>query len=101
MKTSATASAAPLASPRATRTGDSSAARVAPPKAAERNPDSVTPTCTADRKRLGLAVSRATVWPRFPRCASCLTWLSRSETKDISAAAKIPPTVMNTKIRTM
>ena len=45
-----------------------------------------------------LVSARATVCPRLPRWASCLTWLSRSETSAISAAAKTPPTTMKTMI---
>ena len=77
------------------------AASVAPPKAAERKPARVTPICTADRKRLGFSFSRATVRPREPRWASCLTWLSRSETRAISAPANTPPTQMNSRMRAM
>ena len=37
-------------------TGARSSASVAPPKAADRKPDRVTPICTAERKRLGFSV---------------------------------------------
>src|SRR5215211_2630504 len=73
-------------------------AKVAPPKAADKNPARVTPIWTADKNRFGFSLSRATIWPRRPRRASCLTWLSRSDTNAISAAANTPPTKMKTKI---
>ena len=75
ISTSASGPASALGhSPARSATGDSGSPRVAPPKAADRKPDRVTPICTADRNRLGLAVSSATVRPRLPRSASCLTW---------------------------
>lgn len=74
---------------------------VAAPKDADRNPETVTPICTAERKLLGFWVSFSTVRPRCPLPASCLTWLSRSVTSAISAAAKVPPIRMNRKISAM
>ncbi|GAA3316779.1 hypothetical protein GCM10020219_036710 [Nonomuraea dietziae] len=59
----------------------------------------VTPICTADRKRLGSWASFATLAPLRPRCSSFRIWLSRRETRAISAAAKKPPIRM--KSRTM
>ena len=99
INTSATASAtgAPIGSRRCS-SGLSEPAKVAPPKAADKKPARVTPICTAERNWLGLACSLATAWPRLPRWASCFTWLSRSETSAISAAANTPPMAMNTTI---
>ena len=87
--------------PQPISTAEVGSSSVAPPKAADRNPDMVTPICTADRNRFGLAASAATVRPRWPRVESCLTWLSRSDTSAISAAANTPPTMMNRKISRM
>ncbi|KAI3473762.1 hypothetical protein Pfo_031649 [Paulownia fortunei] len=56
------------------------------------NPATVTPICTADRKRFGSRPSAATRAPREPRRSSCCSCDSRSETRAISAAAKTPPT---------
>ena len=72
---------------------------VTPPNAADRKPARVTPICTADRKRLGFSVSRATVRPRLPQLASWRIWLSRSDT--CSGAAKTPPIRMKTRINAM
>ena len=46
--------------PRRSRTGLKLSARVAAPKAADRNPNRVTPTCSAARKVFGFALSRST-----------------------------------------
>ena len=81
--------------------GTSASAIVVPPKAADKKPANVTPIWTAERNRLGFSCSRATSRPRRPRCPSCLTWLPRSDTKAISAAANTPPMAMNTKIKTL
>ena len=94
-------SATGLARPIRCSTGDRSSASVAPPNAADRNPATVTPICTAERKRLGFSASRATVCPRLLRWDSWRIWLSRSDTRAISAAAKIPPTTMKHKINKM
>src|SRR3954447_16891237 len=94
--TRATGSAAPGGRPRASKRGGRSPARVAPPKEAERKPASVTPTCTAARNRFGSSASLATDAPRRPRPAIARTWLSRSETRAISAAANMLPTRTNT-----
>lgn len=47
-----------------------SGAIVEGPYAAEKNPATVTPICTAARKRLGLRATCATRWPRRPCLAS-------------------------------
>ncbi len=101
IRISATVSATDSGRPSFCSFGDSPSASVAPPKAADRKPIRVTPICTADRKRFGLAATRATVSPRLPRWAIDLSWLSRRETRAISAAAKTPPISTKTKIRTM
>ena len=75
------------------------AASVAAPNAPETSVATVTPICTADRKRFGSWASFAARWPRLPRCASCRTWPSRSETRAISAPEKNPP--MSKMTRTM
>src|SRR5215212_155425 len=85
---------------RPSRTGANALAIVVPPNAADRKPASVTPICTADRNRLGSPVNWAISRPRLPRRASCLTWLSRSDTNAISAAANTPPIRINRKIMT-
>ena len=89
--TSARGCATDAGIPHPIKTGESPSARVAPPKAADRKPDRVTPICTADRNRLGLLVSRSIARPRFPLDASCLICDSRKVTKAISAAANVPP----------
>src|SRR5512139_2938628 len=93
--TSAAALENPCGSPQPTSTGARSSERVAPPNAAERKPASVTPTWTADRKRFGSSLSSATTRPRRLWPARVRTWLSRKDTRAISAAAKTPP--MRTK----
>jgi hypothetical protein len=82
-------------------TGTSASAIVVPPKAADKNPAKVTPICTADKNRFGFSCNRATSCPRLPRRARRLTWLGRSDTNAISAAANTPPMRMNTKIKMM
>jgi len=77
--------------PQRTNWSPSGSASVAAPNAAEKNPASVTPTCTAARNRLGSPTSLASRSPRAPCSVSDLTWLSRSETSAISAAEKQPP----------
>jgi len=99
--TRASGSATPAGRPAERSTGASSSARVAPPNAADRKPDSVTPICTADRNRFGWAARLATAAPRLPRVLSARTCESRSDTSAISAAAKIPPTRMNSRISRM
>src|SRR5512139_2602502 len=89
--TSAAALENPCGSPQPTSTGARSSERVAPPNAAERKPASVTPTWTADRKRFGSSLSSATIRPRRLCPANVRTWLSRKDTRAISAAAKTPP----------
>ena len=70
------------------------------PKAAEKNPASVTPTWTAARKRLGSLSSRCTALPRRPPLSAIpRTWDSRRETRAISAPEKTPP--IRTKATTM
>ena len=87
--------------PHRTSTGVRRAAMVAPPKAAESMPETVTPICTAERNRLGLPVSRSIARPRLPLPASWRTWDSRRVTSAISAAAKTPPMRMNRPMRAM
>ena len=89
------------ATPHRTNTTASASAIVAPPNAAERKPERVTPICTAERNRLGLPVRRSMARPRLPRPASCRTWLSRRVIRAISAAAKVPPMTMKTAMRAM
>ena len=101
ISTSATVAATLADRPSRCSTGARSSDRVTPPNAADRKPARVTPICTADRKRLGFSVSRAMVWPRLPRWASWRIWLSRSDTSAISAAAKMPPIRMKTRINAM
>src|SRR5215207_9947892 len=87
----ATVSATPSGTPQASSRSATGPASVAAPKAAEKKPASVTPTCTAARKRFGSPASLASRSPRRPRSRSALTWLSRRDTRAISAAAKAPP----------
>ena len=101
ISTRATVLATDSGRPSFCRCGDRPSASVAPPKAADRKPIRVTPIWTADRNRFGLAATLATISPRRPRCDSDLSWLSRSETSAISAAAKTPPISTKTRIRTM
>src|SRR5690606_12150429 len=82
-------------------TGESCTLSLSAPNAAESMVATVTPICTADRKRLGSRASLATRSPRRPCWASLRTWLSRSETMAISAAAKKPPTRMNSRTTAM
>ena len=84
--------------PRFSKTGAKDGASVEAPKAAEKNPATVTPICTADRNRLGSRAREATDVPRPPACSSRSTWPGRSETSAISVAANTPPT--STKPRT-
>ena len=101
ISTRARGCAIPSGTPQPTSTNANASDKVAPPTAAERKPETVTPIWTAERKRLGSAVRWATAWPRLPRPLSCLTWLSRSDTRAISAAAKTPPMRMKRKISAM
>ena len=71
------------------------------PKAADRKPVTVTPTCKVARSRLGLLATAATFAPRLPRVAICLIWLSRRETRAISAATKMAPRTIRAAIRPM
>ncbi len=64
--TSAVGPARDAGTPQETSTGSKESASVAAPSAAERNPASVTPTCRAARKVLGLATRRSTALPRRP-----------------------------------
>src|SRR5450631_1114525 len=96
---SAVASDMPVGTPQRTRTGANLPDRVAAPKAADRNPASVTPICSAARKRLGLPATRATLAPRRPRPESALSWLSRNDTSAISVEENRPPTRMKTRTR--
>src|SRR6478609_11134661 len=84
-------------SPAFSSTGAKSGASVEAPYAAEKKPATVTPICTAARKRLGSRATRATRSPRGPRSARALIWPSRSETRAISVPAKTPPTRMKAR----
>ena len=93
--TRAVVAAASSPRPSRSRYGARSGARVEPPYAAEKKPATVTPICTAARKRLGLRATSATRAPRAPLRSIAVSWLSRSETRAISVAAKTPPTRTN------
>jgi hypothetical protein len=99
--TSAVVSAAPAESPRSSSAPETGTARRAAPKAADRKPARVTPTCTAARKRLGSATRCATRAPRRPFSAIARAWLSRRLTSASSVPANTPPMRMKTATRTM
>src|SRR5690625_806781 len=99
--TKATVLATPLDRPRASSAGETWGAICAAPKDAEKKPARVTPIWTEERKRLEFEVSRATRAPAPPRSAIARTWLSRSETRAISEAAKTPPRRTKRKTRAM
>ncbi len=80
--------------PSASKAGAKDGASVEAPNAAEKKPATVTPICTAERKRLGSRASEATAWPRPPWLSRRSTWPERSETSAISVAANTPPTRM-------
>src|SRR6478735_5458192 len=83
--------------PRPSKTGAKDGASVEAPKAAEKNPATVTPICTAERNRLGSRAREATACPRPPWVSSRSTCPERSETSAISVAANTPPTRMNAR----
>ena len=56
----------PLVTPRPSSQSARGSDSVLAPKAAEKKPAKVTPTCTAARKRLGSLSSFCTAWPRRP-----------------------------------
>ncbi len=88
--------AAPSAIPRRSSQPATRAEMVAAPNADESMVATVTPICTAARKRLGSETSRSSRRPRAPRVAArCRTCDSRSEIIEISAALKQPPIRMN------
>src|SRR6478609_8725230 len=85
-------------SPRVSRRGTTSGAIAEAPYAAEKNPDRVTPIWTVERNRLGLRARAAVRAPVSPDFSMRRTWLSRRDTRAISAAANTPPS--STKPRT-
>src|SRR3954463_7463102 len=97
--TRASVSERPTDTPCATSQSAKGAERVLAPKAAEKKPARVTPTCTAARKRFGSLSRRWTACPRRPPSAIARTCDSRSETSAISAPEKAPP--IRTKTTTM
>ena len=92
-----TISLLPADKPNSSNLGITNTPSCSAPRAADKNPHKVIPTCAAARKRFGLPASFATCAPRLPLLDICLTWESRREIRAISAATKIPPTAISPK----
>ena len=92
-----TISLLPADKPNSSNLGITNTPSCSAPRAADKNPHKVIPTCTAAKKRFGLLASFATRAPRLPLLDICLTWESRREISAISAATKIPPTAIRPK----
>ena len=97
--TRATGSATDSGTPSPCSHAETDGEMVAPPNAEEKNPATVTPTWTAERKVLGSRTSSAIFAPRGPERSMSSTCEGRSDTIAISVAAKTPPMITKSRTR--